>query len=57
MACSVSGTVGARGFFFLLGMTELSGEAVKASREVARKKPFAPTDKNLTSMPTPVSFD
>ena len=36
--------------FFSLGATELSGEA-------ARKKPLAPTDNNLTSMPTPVSFD
>ena len=55
---NVLGTLGARGFFFLsLGATELSGEAAKASREAARKKPLAPTDNNLTSMPTPVSFD
>ena len=43
--------------FFSLGTTELSGEAAKESREAARKKPLAPTDNNLTSMPTPVSFD
>ena len=50
--------------FFSLGATELSGEAAKESREAAkesreaaRKKPLAPTDNNLTSMPTPVSFD
>ena len=43
--------------FFSLGATELSGEAAKKSREAARKKPLAPTDDNLTSMPTPVSFD
>ena len=49
-------TLGARGFFSL-GATELSGEATKASREAARKKPLAPTDNNLTSIPTPISFD
>ena len=43
--------------FFSLGATELSGEAAKESREAARKKPLALTDNNLTSMPTPVSFD
>ena len=43
--------------FFSLGATELSGEAAKSSREAARKKPLAPTDNNLTSMPTPISFD
>ena len=43
--------------FFSLGATELSGEAAKESREAARKKPLAPTDNNLTSIPTPVSFD
>ena len=48
---------GSQRFFFSLGATELSGEAAKASREAARKKPLAPTDNNLTSMPTPVSFD
>ena len=48
---------GCQRFFFSLGATELSGEAAKASREAARKKPLAPTDNNLTSMPTPVSFD
>ena len=54
----LSCTLGARAFFFSLGVTELSGEAAKASREAARKKkPLAPTDNNLTSMPTPVSFD
>ena len=31
-------TLGARGFFFSLGATELSGEAAKASRKAARKK-------------------
>ena len=41
--------------FFSLGATELSGEA--ASREAVRKKPLVPTDNNLTSMPTPISFD
>ena len=50
-------TLGARGFFFSLEVTELSDEAAKASRKAARKKPLAPTDNNLTSMPTPVSFD
>ena len=49
-------TLGARGFFSL-GTKELSGKAAKASREAARKKPLAPTVKNLTSMPTPISFD
>ena len=43
--------------FFSLRATELSGEAAKESREAARKKPLAPTDNNLTSMPTSVSFD
>jgi len=43
--------------FSALGATELSGEAAKASREAARKKPLVPTDNNLTSMPTPISFD
>ena len=43
--------------FFSFGATELSGEAARASREAARKKPLAPTDNNLTSIPTPVSFD
>ena len=43
--------------FFSLGATELSGEAAIASREAARKKPLVPTDNNLTSMPTPISFD
>ena len=41
--------------FFSLGTTELSGEAAKASREVARIKTLAPTDNNLTSLPTPIS--
>ena len=50
--------LGARGFlFFSLGATELSSEAVKASGEAARKKPLPPTDNNLTSMLTPISFD
>ena len=49
-------TLGARGFFSL-EMTEFSGEAAKASCEAARKKPLAPTDNNLTSMPTPISSD
>ena len=53
---SVKPTLGARGFFSL-GATELNGEAAKESREAARKKPLAPTDNNLTSMSTPVSFD
>ena len=48
---------GCQRFFFSLGATELSGEAAKSSREAARKKPLAPTDNNLTSMPTPISFD
>ena len=43
--------------FFSLEATEFSGEAAKASREAARKKPLAPTDNNLTSMPTPIFFD
>ena len=43
--------------FFSLGATELSGEAAMASREAVRKKPLVPTDNNLTSMPTPISFD
>ena len=43
--------------FFSLGATELSGEAAIASREAARKKPLVPTDNNLTSMSTPISFD
>ena len=43
--------------FFSLGETELSGEAAMASREAVRKKPLVPTDNNLTSMPTPISFD
>ena len=43
--------------FFSLGATELSGEAAMASREAGRKKPLVPTDNNLTSMPTPISFD
>ena len=30
-------TLGARGIFFSLGATELSGEAAKASREATRK--------------------
>jgi len=39
--------------FFLVG-----GEAAKTSREAASKKnPLVPTDNNLTSMPTPISFD
>ena len=50
-------TLGARGFFLVGGDRTLSGEAAKESREAARKKPLAPTDDNLTSMPTPVSFD
>ena len=48
---------GCQRFFLSLGATELSGEAAKKSREAARKKPLAPIDNNLTSMPTPVSFD
>ena len=48
--------LGARGFFSL-GVTELSGETTKASREAARKKPLGPTDNNLTSMLMPISFD
>ena len=43
--------------FFSLGATELSGEAAMASREAGRKKPLVPTENNLTSMPTPISFD
>ena len=43
--------------FFSLGATKLSGEAAMASREAGRKKPLVPTDNNLTSMPTPISFD
>ena len=43
--------------FFSLGATEWSGEAAMASREAVRKKPLVPTDNNLTSMPTPISFD
>ena len=43
--------------FFSLEMTELSGQAAKASREAARKKPLAPMENNLTSIPTPISFD
>ena len=43
--------------FFSVGATELSGEAARASCEAARKKPLVPTDKNLTSMPTPISLD
>ena len=43
--------------FFSLGATELRGEAAKASCEAARKKPLAPTDNNLTSMLTPISFN
>ena len=50
-------TLGARGFFLVGGDRTLTGEAAKESREAARKKPLAPTDDNLTSMPTPVSFD
>ena len=42
--------------FFSLEKTEFSSEAVKASHEAARKTPLAPTDNNLTSMPTPISF-
>ena len=42
---------------FSLETTEFSDEAAKASREAARKKPLVPTDNNLTSMPTPISFD
>ena len=45
---------GARGVF-LVG--NLSGKAAMASREAARKKPLVSTDNNLTSMPTPISFD
>ena len=41
--------------FFSLGATELSGEAESRSGE--KKKPLAPTDNNLTPMPTPISFD
>ena len=48
---------GCQKFFFSLEMTEFSGEAAKASREAASKIPQAPTDNNLTSMPTPISFD
>ena len=54
---NLRGYPGCQRYFFSLGATELSGEAAKASREAARKKPLAPTDNNLTSMPTPVSFD
>ena len=43
--------------FFSVGATELSGEAVRPSREAARKKPLVPTGRNLTSMPTPISLD
>ena len=43
--------------FFSLGVTELSGETAKASREAARKKPLGPTDNNLASMLMPISFD
>ena len=43
--------------FSSLEATEMSGEAAMASREAARKKPLVPTDNNLTSMPTPISFD
>ena len=43
--------------FFSLGATKLSGKAAMASREAARKKPLVPMDNNLTSMPTPISFD
>jgi len=35
---------GARGFFFSLGATELSGEAAKTSREVASKKKTSGTN-------------
>ena len=46
-------TLGARGFFYLWGRQNW---AVKpAKRE--RKNTLAPTDNNLTYMPTPVSFD
>ena len=47
-------TLGTRGFFSLWVRQSL---AAKASREAARKKPLAPTDNNLTSMPTPIAFD
>ena len=43
--------------FSSLGATKLSGKAAMASREAPRKKPLVPTDNNLTSMPTPISFD
>ena len=45
---------GTRGIFLVEG---LSGEAAKASREAATKKPLIPTDNNLTSMPTTISLD
>ena len=44
--------MGARGFFFSLEATELSGEAAKASREVTRKKYYV-----LTKWPAPRWLD
>ena len=44
--------------FFLIGGDRIERRfAAKVSQEAVRKKPLAPTDNNLTSMLTPISFD
>ena len=50
-------TLGSRGIF---SRWERQNWAAKPRRRVAKRRekiPLAPTDSNLTSMPTPVSFD
>ena len=49
-------TLGARGFFSL-GATVIERQSREGKSRSSEKKPLAPTDNNLTSMPTPISFD
>ena len=43
--------------FFLVGSDRIERRSRKGESRSDEKKPLAPTDNNLTSMPTPVSFD
>ena len=43
--------------FFLVGSDRIERRSREGESQSDEKKPLAPTDNNLTSMPTPVSFD
>ena len=43
--------------FFLVGSDRIERRSREGESRSDEKKPLAPTDNNLTSMPTPVSFD